>query len=337
MVSKYFSFQPISFSWVALHPNPKGVLFFIGGAFFGSFPTVFYRYFLRCLFESGYTIVALPFRFTFQHWLVATGLLQEQQRLRPILVEMAKRAGYQTAVYQDTGRYSWIGHSVGCKYVILLELLSSDQRQEDSHWQEDSQNYLKPQQVEPAVSQVAYALPRQVGILDQRSLLIAPDMSDTDSAIPQPLAKIMEALGLGVNPSRQQTQCLIKNSCLFNLTAMISFRQDTIAGSIHDEDETKSDVRWLLDHLSDQMNNETREQKLLQSELPGKHLEPIGIQIGKWIVDLNPLDKFIASIARRKVETVSLHLLNLLDPLSRSKAKGRFQNRGSHSSSAKLR
>ena len=49
----HLHFQPISFSWVALHPQPKGVIQFMGGAFFGSFPTVFYRYFLGQLFESG--------------------------------------------------------------------------------------------------------------------------------------------------------------------------------------------------------------------------------------------------------------------------------------------
>jgi len=48
-----FRFQPLLFSWVALHPKPKGVIQFVGGAFFGSFPTLFYRYFLSQLFEAG--------------------------------------------------------------------------------------------------------------------------------------------------------------------------------------------------------------------------------------------------------------------------------------------
>ena len=30
-------FQPIAHSWVALHPEPKGIIQFIGGAFFGRF------------------------------------------------------------------------------------------------------------------------------------------------------------------------------------------------------------------------------------------------------------------------------------------------------------
>lgn len=296
--SRRFHFKPISFSWVALHPNPKGVIFFIGGAFFGTFPTLFYRYFLQSIFESGYTIVAVPFRFTFQHWLVATGLLQEQRQLRPVLIEMAQRAGYNTDIYRETDNYFWIGHSLGCKYVALLELLSNDQ------WQENSRVCLQPKRAAQTITQVTASLPAQTGILNQPSILMAPDMSDTDSAIPKPLAKIVDALGLGVNPSRQQTQCLIENSRLFNLTALLSFEGDTIAGSAQDQDSTTSDVCWLLNHL--------RDRNPPQAELLGKHLEPVGVRIGQWIVDLNPLDKFVAPLSRRKVEATVLMFLEKL-------------------------
>lgn len=298
MISKRFYFRPISFSWVALHPNPKGVIFFIGGAFFGTFPTLFYRYFLQSLFESGYTIVALPFRFTFQHWLVAIGLLQEQRQLQPVLTEMAQRAGYNPEIYQDLKNYAWIGHSLGCKYVALLELLSNDQ------WQENSRVCLQPKQAARTVTQVNALLPDSIGILNQPSILIAPDISDTDSAIPKPIARIIDRLGFGVRPSRQQTQCLIENSHLFNLTALVSFERDAVAGSVQDQDDTKSDVRWLLNHLS--------EQNPPQSELPGKHLEPVGVRIGQWIVDLNLLDKFIAPLSRRKLEAIVLVFLEKL-------------------------
>jgi hypothetical protein len=81
-MSKSFKFQPVSFSWVAVHPQPKGVVQFLGGTFLGSLPTLFYRYFLQQLFEEGYTVVSLPFRFTFRHWPLAIGLLKEQQILR---------------------------------------------------------------------------------------------------------------------------------------------------------------------------------------------------------------------------------------------------------------
>jgi hypothetical protein len=298
-----FKFQPVSSSWVALHPNPQGVIFFIGGAFFGTFPTLFYRYLLRCVFEAGYTIVALPFRFTFQHWSVATSLLQEQKQLRPLLTEMAQRAGYASEIYQQTGAYFWIGHSLGCKYVALLELMSS------SEWQQDSQACLEPQRAEQAIHTVntfseMLGQQGQLSILNQRSLLIAPDISDTDSAIPGLLARWIERLGLGVNPSRNETLCLIRNSHLFHLTALISFQRDTIAGRLADTDETKSDVRWLLNHLDDR--------NLPQAELPGKHLEPVGIRVGNWVIDLNPWDKFIEPIAQRKIETTVLMLLDKL-------------------------
>ncbi|VEP11557.1 hypothetical protein H1P_110007 [Hyella patelloides LEGE 07179] len=40
---KYFRFQPFPHSWVAIHPNPKGVIQFVGSFFvFGALPTVFY-------------------------------------------------------------------------------------------------------------------------------------------------------------------------------------------------------------------------------------------------------------------------------------------------------
>jgi hypothetical protein len=297
-MSERFHFQPISFSWVALHPYPKGVIFFIGGAFFGTFPTLFYRYFLQSVFESGYTIVALPFRFTFQHWLVAAGLLQEQRQMQSVLVEIAQRAGYSVEIYREAKNYFWIGHSLGCKYVALLELLT------DPQWQENSLTCLQPKQTLQTIAQTSTAMPIRTGILNQPSILMAPDISDTDSAILKPLAKVVDALGWGVNPSREQTQCLIKNSRLFNLTALVSFEQDAIAGSRQDSDETKSDVRWLLNHLSDR--------NLPQAELSGKHLEPVGIRVGKWIMDLNPLDKWIAPLARRRVEATVLVFLEKL-------------------------
>ncbi len=52
---------------------------------------------------------------------------------------------------------------------------------------------------------------------------------------------------------------------------------------------------------------------LLHEEIPGKHLEPIGIQVGDYIVDLNPLDKFIEPIASRRLEKVAIQFLEQLE------------------------
>lgn len=298
-----FRFQPLSFSWVALHPQPKGVIQFIGGAFFGSFPTLFYRYLLRQLFEAGYTIVALPFQFTFRHWSVALSLLDEQRRLQPAMIALAERSGYECEVYRQLENYTWIGHSLGCKYIALLELLSGD------HWQANLQACAPSRQAQQQIQQICDRLGNRNAIRNQRSLLLAPAISDTESAIRiKPLAKLLDYLGLGVLPDRRQTLCLIERSRLFNLTALISFKHDTVAGSVKDTDEAKSDVLWLVNHL--------QRQSLLQAELTGKHLEPIGVRVGDWIVDLNPLDKFIKPLWLRELEPVTLTFLKALEQRS---------------------
>jgi hypothetical protein len=286
-----FRFSPVSFSWVAVHPEPKGVIQFIGGAFFGTFPTVFYRYFLRTLFDEGYTIIALPFRFSFRHWDIAIGLLKEQEVLRK---ELSTITG--NGFYQDKANYLWLGHSLGCKYIALLEFLSGE------HWQQIAESCTEkqaPQQIELILDSAGL---ESASILSQPSLLVAPDVSDTESAIPiKALARFLDRVGLGVLPTRKQTQYFIERSQLFNLTALISFDRDTIAGSFMDQSKSKqiqenSDVLWLFKQLK------TRKFPILHVELKGKHLEPLGVKIGKYIVDLNPLDKFIELLSGRLLE-----------------------------------
>ncbi|MEL7037265.1 MAG: DUF1350 family protein [Cyanobacteria bacterium J06592_8] len=291
-MSTQFNFEPLGFSWVALHPQPKGIIRFIGGAFFGSFPILSYRYFLRKLFEAGYTIVAIPFRFTFRHWSVALSLLEEQNDLESLLVEKAKAAGYDSKFYLEKSNYFWVGHSLGCKYIALLELLS------DPDWQNNIQICIPQQNLE----QIRDRLKTQTTILNQPSLLLAPDISDTESAIPIPfLAKLIDNIGLGVSPKRYQTQCMIYQSQLFNITGLISFESDTIAGN---QRNRQKDVYWFIQQLSDR--------DFYHRELPGKHLEPIGIQIGDSIIDFNPGDKFIAPLSQRQLEPVVLSILQQL-------------------------
>ncbi|MEG4500785.1 DUF1350 family protein [Microcoleus sp. F10-C6] len=305
-MSNSFRFQPVSFSWVAVHPQPKGIVQFIGGTFFGSLPTLFYRYFLQQLFEEGYTVVALPFRFTFRHWPIAIGLLKEQEILRKELTKIAQRLGYESEIYQDLSSYFWVGHSLGCKYIALLEFLSDDRYP----------NIVNKFCARPDCEQI-HSLIENLGIdrpsiKDQPSLLIAPDISNTESAIPvRSLAQFLDQFGLGVLPTREQTQCFIASSSLFNLTAIISFQQDDIAGSTNDinkslEQQKNSDILWLIEELSN------RKLPLLVQEIEGKHLEPVGIKIGIYIVDINPWDKFIKPLKSRFLEYWSVHFLDAL-------------------------
>jgi hypothetical protein len=280
-------FHPISFSWVALHPEPKGVIQFIGGAFFGTFPTLFYRHLLDTLYQDGYTLVALPFRFSLRHWQIADSLLDEQHRLRQILPDLAQHHGYAASIYQDVSSYQWLGHSLGCKYIALLELLSGN---------DDSVAAALPRALEETYRNSA-------GIWSQGSVLLAPDISDLESAIPsRALAAFFNRLGVNVKPDRRETLALIRQSALFNLTAMVSFHRDTVAGSLLDRDPDRSDVLWLSHYLGSKSAS--------IKELPGKHLEPLGWRIGHLIADFNPLDKFIKPLQHWWVADIALKCLN---------------------------
>ena len=305
-MSKQFRFQPVSFSWVAVHPQPKGVVQFMGGSFFGSLPTLFYRYFLQQLFEEGYTVVALPFRFSFRHWPIALGLLKEQEILRTELTKIAQKLGYESGIYQELSSYFWVGHSLGCKYIALLEFLSDDRYPNIV-----DKFYDRPdsEQIQSLIQNLDIKRP---SIINQPSLLIAPDISNTESAIPvRSLAQLLDKFGLGVLPTREQTQNFIASSSLFNLTAIISFERDEIAGCTNDlnkspEQQKLSDVLWLLEQLN---HNKL---PLLSQEIEGKHLEPIGIKISNYIVDLNPWDKFIKPLKNRFLEYWSVRFLDAL-------------------------
>lgn len=308
-MSSTFNFHPVSFSWVAIHPEPKGVIQFIGGAFFGTFPTIFYRYLLQTLFDEGYTIIALPFRFSFRHWSIAIDLLKEQEVLRK---ELAIITG--NSDYQEKTNYFWLGHSLGCKYIALLEFLSGEQ------WQQIMTSCVEQKAYQQVEAIINNADLETASIFGQPSLLIAPDISDTHSAIPVPaLARFLDRIGLGVLPTRKQTQCFIEASRLFNLTALISFNKDTLAGSQTDQfknlqAQEKSDVLWLIKQLK------TRKFPILHEELEGKHLEPLGVKFGKYIVDLNPFDKLIELLSRRRLEGVAIQFL---DELRQRQSKSR--------------
>ncbi|KAM3092007.1 DUF1350 family protein [Phormidesmis sp. 146-35] len=299
-----FCFRPLSFSWVAIHPQPRGVVQFMGGAFFGTFPTLFYRYLLRRVYEAGYTVIALPFRFSFRHWPLAVGLLKEQDELRREIALTAQQLGYECDLYQDKTRYFWMGHSLGCKYIALLEFLSDDR------WPSLLETCTDARQVEQLKHAIADLRPDTVSIKGQPSLLLAPDISNTESAIPiRALAQLLDRLQLCVLPTRKQTQCLIAQSDLFNLTGLISFDRDTIAGSVANPGQkpyTENDVLWLLNQLKQ------RAFPLLHQELLGKHLEPVGVKIGSFIVDLNPFDKFVKRISDRPLEDNVLQFLKEL-------------------------
>jgi hypothetical protein len=123
-------FKALCHSWVALHAKPKGVIQFIGGAFFGTFaPTLFYRHLLQFFFDQSYSIIIYPFNFSFNHYKESFFLLREQYALAPALMKLAAAQGDDPLFYLESKNYIWFGHSIGCKYVALLE--AADQLPEE--------------------------------------------------------------------------------------------------------------------------------------------------------------------------------------------------------------
>ncbi|MBD2326155.1 DUF1350 family protein [Alkalinema sp. FACHB-956] len=312
-------FQRLSSSWVAIHPHPKGIIQFIGGAFFGSFPTLSYQYFLKQLFQAGYTIISLPFRFTFNHWSVALDLLEEHYAVRLGIIEQLAELpdkpdrAYDYRPYLAASNYCWVGHSLGCKYIALLELLNdgSDQVLQDMAAIADAQSetqmiQYRLQQMGERLEQRLQSLPicatlsvaaMPVGITDQASLLLAPVIQDLNAAIPLPfLQRAFQNVGLQVLPTVEQTYQLIDRSQSFNLTRLITFDADKLAIETCD--------RLLQRHPN-----------ALFQALKGKHLEPVGIQLGRSIVDFNPLDKWSEPIVDRALEPVVIGALEALQQI----------------------
>ena len=261
MKSDVFRFSRLKDSKVALHPNPKGVISFIGGTFFGTFPTIFYRSLLEDIFNCSYTIVAFPYRFTFDHWSAAIGLAEDRYEIQQELTEKAKKLGYGYEIYQENpnskdSNYIWLGHSLGCKYIGLLELLTDLEKQD---FQVDLSACVSQEEAESIIKLLSHISLDKISLFNQPSILIDPVISDLDDAVPfESLRKIVNRF-IKVEPSRKQTYGLINKSKLFGLTSIID--------------------------LSSQLGEETVKQlkELIASNLShfkslpiGKHLAPMG-------------------------------------------------------------
>ncbi|MGK7872146.1 MAG: DUF1350 family protein [Xenococcaceae cyanobacterium] len=281
-----FKFIPLQFNWVAIHPKPIGVVQFIGGAFFGTFPTIFYRYILRRLFEQGYTIIALPYRFTFRHWSVAIGLVKELRELRKAILEEAKRLGYDYNIYEEDptsekGNYFWLAHSLGNKYIALLELLSDLEKKKIQEVLGECVGEDQYQEIEDCLRGVDL---KEISLRNQPSILMAPAITGIESAIPiSALADFIKGLGFDVKPTVEQTYCLIKCSRLFNLIGLIAFQNDDIA---------RETVSWLLDKKN------LPKGPAEFAELPGGHLAPLDFSKVKSKV-ANEVIEFLTKLQKK--------------------------------------
>ena len=276
-----FEFIKGSNSKVAFHPEPKGVIQFIGGFISGSCPQVSFRHLFQDLYDQGYSLVIYHFPFNplqFNHWSVAIEILEDLYKVR---LEIIKKLFCSTAseqkldFYADDSNYFWLGYSLGCKYILLLEILSNDhdnfQRRNEilkfclreEYLQKTYPDISRADIVrESVINKISEILgsPYQLNpfIKDQPSLLLAPEINNTFEIFDITISpfKYLDF------PSREEIQCLIRNSTdFFNLMGLISFDRDTIA---------KDDV----DFLQCQLRNKAF-QPFLHKVLEGTHNKPL--------------------------------------------------------------
>jgi hypothetical protein len=286
------NFINLSHTQVALHPNPKGIIQFIGSFIFGSFPAWSYKYLHEYLFAQGYSLILYRFPLNllqFNHWEVALELLKEQYNLKVEIIKFLKQEHQSDNVlniYLNPTNYLWLGHSLGCKYIILLEILSNEPKKRSQILQKclnkdfdkliNEINSIEParQTSEAAIHQLVPQTKSssQVFIRNQPSVLLAPEISNTVRFIKSK----WRISNPWTNPNQKQTECLIRSSKeLFNLTGIISFNLDGIA---------EDDVDFLVEQIKQRSF-----QHYLYKELQGWHFEPLSIYIenlGTAIVNL---------------------------------------------------
>ncbi|MEH2178679.1 DUF1350 family protein [Nostoc sp.] len=340
-------FQPVSFSWVALHPQPKGVIQFIGGAFFGTFlPMFFYRYLLECLFRQGYTIILLPFNFTFDHYTEAGFLIREQYKLMPELVRMAELAGYDYKTYLDDSNFSWIAHSIGCKYIALLEAFSTLPKERDQlevfilEIIKKTSVKLSPHKQIEKVKSIVNDLENLIGELDDKrseakkltSYYVNQDVAKLQIHFDESDVKInsifiKSQLSILLAPVNTGLDSAIKPKALANFLINLGLNvkptpEETEAlienskffnllGLVYFplDNIGKSTREWFFNHLKKPPED-------FRAKLKGGHLRPLGLRLGNLVLNF-PNNFFVTpieSVNRRNAE-FEVYVLQLLNHL----------------------
>jgi len=114
--------QEISGNWVYL-PSRKitGIVHFLGGAFVATAPQISYRTVLEQISQAGYCVVATPFLNTFDHFAIATEVLNRFETVIDRLYKTNKIPQSYLPIYG-------IGHSMGCKLHLLIGSLYDVER-----------------------------------------------------------------------------------------------------------------------------------------------------------------------------------------------------------------
>jgi Protein of unknown function (DUF1350) len=251
-------------SKIALHPNPKGIIQFIGSFVLGSFPIWAYKSLNQYLYDQGYSLIIYRFPcnpIQLDHWEVSIKLYEEQINFsRDMLHTSEDKFGEILSIYLDPKNYLWVGHSLGCKFIILLEILSLEPKRR-MELLKQCLNPVSLLKYEKLSKKLPSNLINSKFIRDQSSIFLAPEISNTVR-----LLSGQRMSNTKTSPNQRETECLIRGSKeLFNLTGIVSFNWDWIA---------EDDVAFI----QDQLKTKTL-QPPLSLEMSGGHFEPLSLHI----------------------------------------------------------
>jgi hypothetical protein len=217
---------PLQHTFVKINPNAKGTVIFIGGYLYGTFPTSSYSGLLNGLYQKDFTVISYPYSpVQLSHWKLSNDLLEKIEHLQSDIIHEAKRKGYPTEVYYDDDKYCFVGHSLGCECISLIQFLGFTKDKQKKLLQE-ARDKLGPKEVTKSDFSDVDSLPEEKPVPYKASLLMAPCFKD-------PLR--------GIRPKQELMWYAIENGPLLPLTALISFKGDNTAGE---------DVNWLHQNLS---------------------------------------------------------------------------------------
>jgi hypothetical protein len=219
--------------FVSIHPEPEGIVHFIGGYFFGSGVSCWYKTLLESL-QQRFTVHSYSYSFAqLSHWVIAKDLLEQIEQVKKEGIRTAKQMGYNPEIYSDPSKHCLVGHSLGCECIGLIRFLGFEKNQQIQIL-EAARQELGAKTVTDLDFCDVKALPQLQSIPYRASLLMAPCFK-TPTAV---------SWLLKVRPQQDLVRYLIdKNTHLLPLTSLISFKRDTIAGP---------DVDWCQQVLENQ-------------------------------------------------------------------------------------
>jgi Protein of unknown function (DUF1350) len=206
--------------FVSLHPEPEGIVHFIGGYFFGTGVSCWYGSLLECL-QQRFTVHSYSYSFAeLSHWKIASDLLEQIEQVKKEATRISKQEGFNPEIYEDPNKHCLVGHSLGCECISLIRFLGYPKDRQIQMLKSACQ-ILGPQEVTDLDFSDVKALPQSQSIPYRASLLMAPCYKT-----PTAISSLLK-----VRPQQQLTRYLIQQSHeLLPKTALIALDGDTIAG-----------------------------------------------------------------------------------------------------------